>query len=63
MLHHGRPRPGVLPRFMNRGLIEGSFGSTLYHICDLLPRFMNRGLIEGLQCGESWRYSNNFPDS
>ena len=38
----------LLPRFMNRGLIEGTLPAVQSQgYSDILPRFMNRGLIEG----------------
>ena len=38
----------ILPRFMNRGLIEGGIPVAPNASGRPLPRFMNRGLIEGL---------------
>ena len=38
----------ILPRFMNRGLIEAERALPLRSLRTLLPRFMNRGLIEAL---------------
>ena len=36
----------VLPRFMNRGLIEAARMYRITTRTSVLPRFMNRGLIE-----------------
>ena len=36
----------LLPRFMNRGLIEVLSTTTPFEPRSILPRFMNRGLIE-----------------
>ena len=53
----------LLPRFMNRGLIEADLAILLLLRAAPLPRFMNRGLIEAISVTASPRRIINFPDS
>ena len=54
----------ILPRFMNRGLIEACWFRRGRAFESELPRFMNRGLIEARSAAErKLAILDYFPDS